>query len=794
MKTNLAFVALFPLFSLVALAQTDRTVLPPKPSPFKGKIGQTYKDSTPDFSPATPLDPPKGAPNILVILLDDVGYGQLGAYGGPIDTPNIDKLAKEGLRYTDFHTTALCSPSRGMLLTGRDHHEIGLSAITEAATGFPNNYGNIPKSAATIAEVLKQNGYNTFAVGKWHLAPYTAYTAAGPFDHWPLGMGFEKYYGFIGGETDQFAPLLVRDNTILETPAPKGYHLSEDLATQMIAYIHDQQQASTGRPFFGYMALGAAHAPLLAPQAYIDKYKGRFDAGWDEVRKETWQRQLKMGIIPPGTELPPLNPGVRPWAELNPTQKAVYVKLQEVFAGFLDHADTQIGRVLDALDQMGIRDNTLVILLSDNGASQEGGINGTANTDRFRNYNPDSPEEMLKLVDKLGTPESDPHYPMGWSNAGNAPLKRWKQDTHAGGNTDPLILSWPGHIPEGGNFRRQYHHVGDIIPTILELTNVPMPTSVNGVEQMPLDGVSMAYSLTAPDAPTRKQVQFYEMLGSRAIWRNGWTAVAWHKKGDSYDADKWELYDTDKDFSETHDLAASMPDKLKELQALWQEEAKKHGALPLDDRRYERVADPTRPAAAIAKALYTYYPETSVIHPLAAPQLLGKEHDITAFVTIPEKGAEGVLAMSGSEFGGWALFIKDNHLHYVHNYLKLKEYEVTSSTAISPGKHEMEVRYTPTATSKMPDFFTGNVELLLDGRAVGSLTDIKTAGQYSSTTGYGLQIGRNLYTPVSHEYESPYAFTGGLEKVTIKVGKAAPPSRSPANQAQKAKSEKDLPD
>jgi arylsulfatase len=749
-------------------AATDRTVLPPPPPKFGGTINNTYKDSVPDWKPALPLAAPQGAPNILIIVLDDVGYGQLGAYGGPIDTPNIDKLAASGLQYTDFHTTALCSPSRGALLTGRNHHQIGLAAITEAATGYPGNYGNIPKSAAMIPEVLKQNGYNTLAFGKWHLTPYTNYTAAGPFDRWPLGMGFEKFYGFIGGETDQWAPLLAQDNRFIEIPTRKGYHLSEDLVDRTVADIRDQQQANTGRPFFAYLAFGAAHAPLHAPKEYIEKYKGRFDQGWDRVREETFERQKKMGVIPPDTLLPPANPGVDKWSDLNTDQKKVYARLQEVFAGFLDHTDVQIGRLMAAIDAMGIRDNTLILLVSDNGASQEGLRNGTANTDRYRNYYPDTVQEMLPLLDKLGGPETDPHYPMGWSMAGNAPLKRWKQDVHHGGDTDPLIISWPARIKKPG-IRRQYHHLVDIVPTLLEATNLPAPTSVNGAEQMPLPGVSMAYTFDNADAPTQKKLQYYEMLGSRAIWADGWTAVTWHQKDVSWDDEKWELYNTANDFSQAKDLASENPAKLKELQDLWWQEAKKYNVLPLDDRRYERVADPTRPVAAATRPSYTYYSDTSVVHPLAAPQLLGRDHTVTAYVTIPDSRTEGVLAASGGEFGGWALFLKDGKLHYSHNYLKVQEYEVSSTGQVPAGQRKLSFHFAPKKKSLKPDFFTGDVTLFIDGVKSGELKDIKMAGQYSAVTGYGLLIGRNTGTPVSHLYKPPFRFTGKLDKVTIEV-------------------------
>ncbi len=753
------------------ITRIDRTVLPPPTPAFEGRIGLNYKESTPDFSPAMPVIAPQGAPNILIVALDDVGYGQLGCYGGPIDTPNIDKLAARGLRYNNFHTTALCSPSRGALLTGRNHHAIGLAAITEAATGFPGNYGSIPKSAATIAETLKQNGYNTMAFGKWHLAPYTAYTAAGPFDRWPLGMGFEKFYGFLGGETDQWAPLLLQDNHFIETPTRPGYHLTEDLVDRTIAGIRDQQQANTGRPFFAYLALGACHAPLHAPKESIAKYRGKFDHGWDKVREETFERQKKLGIVPKDTVLPPANPGVQAWADLTSDQRKVYCRLQEVFAGFLDHADHQLGRVFAALDEMGIGDDTLVMLVSDNGASQEGLQNGTLNTDRYRNYFPDTVEEMLKKLGDAGGPSTDPHYPMGWAMAGNSPLKRWKQDTHAGGNTNPLIVSWPAKIKDGGAIRNQYYHLVDFVPTILEVTRLPAPTAVNGVKQMPLHGVSMASTFTDAKAKTRKHSQYYEMLGSRAIWADGWTAVTWHRKDTPWEEDRWELYYTDVDFTEANDLAAKHPEKLKELIALWESEAKSYNVFPLDDRRYERVADPTRPVAAIPKKQYVYYPGTSILHPLAAPQILGVEHTITAHVAIPEEGAEGVLACSGGEFGGWTLFLKDARFHYVQNYLKLEQFAISSAEALPAGKHTLGVHVTPTDKHLKPDYFICNAALSVNGKLVGELKGMKVAGQYSAITGYGLLIGRNTGTPVSDEYKAPFAFTGKLDKVTIEPRK-----------------------
>lgn len=750
-------------------ASADRTVLPPPALPFNGKIGQSYQESTPDWNPALPLAAPEGAPNVLLIVLDDVGFGHLGCYGGPIETPNLDRLAASGLRYNNFHTTALCSPSRGALLTGRNHHAIGLAAITEAATGFPGNYGSIPKSAATIAETLKQNGYSTVALGKWHLAPYTAYTAAGPFDRWPLGLGFEKFYGFLGGETDQWAPLLVHDNSFIDTPATPGYHLTEDLVSQAIARIRDQRQANTGRPFFAYVALGANHAPLHAPREFIAKYHGKFDQGWDQAREDTLARQKQLGVVPQDVALSPRDPMIPAWADLNATQKQVYARLQEAYAGMLDHADHHLGRLFASLDELGVRDNTLIIVVSDNGASQEGLQDGVTNTDRYRNFNPETVEEMAGLLDQIGGPETDALYPMGWALAGNTPFKKWKQDTHLGGNTDPFIVSWPARIKDAGAIRPQYHHLVDVVPTILEAAGLPAPTSVNGVAQQALPGVSMLYSFADGAAKSRKKVQYYEMLGSRAIWAEGWTAVAWHKKGEPFENDKWELYHTDVDFAQNEDLAAQQPGRLKELIALWQEEAQANQVLPLDDRRYERAADPGRPVAALARQDYTFYSGTSVLHPLAAPQLLGKDHTITAQVIIPESGAEGVLASFGGEFGGWSLFLQDGRLHYVHNYLKIAEYEVVSDEVVPTGPRALSVHFIPTGANLKPDWFTGDVVLAVDGKQVGELKGIKTGGQYSAMTGYGLVIGRNIGTPVSHAYAVPFAFTGALEKVTVSL-------------------------
>lgn len=751
--------------AVLASMAVAQEVLPRPPQPFGGKIDRTYKDSTPDWSPVQPMLPPANAPNIVMIVLDDVGYGQLGSYGGSIQTPNIDRLAAGGVRYNSFHTAALCSPTRAALLTGRNHHAVALSAITEGATGFPNNYGAIPKNSATVAEVLKQSGYNTFAVGKWHLTPYWAYTAAGPFDRWPLGMGFERFYGFLGGETDQWAPSLWYDNHRVPTPTRPGYHLSEDLVDKSIEFIRDQQQANTGRPFFLYLSFGAAHTPLHAPKEYIEKYKGRFDKGWDWEREIVLEQQKKLGLVPANTVLPARNPGVKPWAELSADEKKLYTRLQETFAGFLDHADAQIGRLLATLTDMQIMDNTLLLVVSDNGASQEGGPTGATNTDRYRNFMPMSVAEMLTQYDDMGGPKTDPGYTIGWAMAGNTPFPRWKQDVHRGGTADPLIVHWPKGIRDKGGIRTQFHHATDITPTLLEAAGVPMPSSVNGVVQKPLEGVSMAYSFADAKAPTRKSVQYFEMFGSRALWSQGWMATVWHKKGDNFDGDQWELYNLEEDFSQSNNLAQKHPEKLKALQELWWVEAGKYGVLPLDDRRWERLADTTRPKAALPKDSYTYYPGTSPVPVVAAPRVLNRSHRITAEVEIPANGAEGVLLCLGTEFGGWSLFVKEKKLVYVHNYLQIQEFNLKSTTEVPQGKATLAYEFTKTGEN------VGTGRLLINGKPVGELAGIKTAPIDYAAASEGLQVGRAWNTPISHNYHGPFAFTGTLKTVTIEFTK-----------------------
>ncbi len=715
--------------------------LPYDPTPFRGEIKNTYNESTADWP--DPVRPPSDAPNVVVIMFDDLGFGQLGCYGGPISTPEIDALAASGLRYNNFHTTALCSPSRAALLTGRNHHSIGFSAIAEMASGFPGHNAFLPKSAASIAEVLRLNGYSTYCNGKWHLTPTAEATAAGPFDRWPLGLGFERFYGFLPGEVDQWHPMITVDNHRVHTPTDEGYHLSEDLVDNAIAMIRDQQQVSSGRPLFTYLPFGAVHCPFHAPAEYIHKYRGKFDQGWDEVRLETFERQKEIGIIPANSELPPRNPGVKPWVDHSEVEQKVYARLMETFAGMVEHTDAQIGRLMEALRELEIDDNTVVMVMSDNGASQEGMRHGTTNTERFRNLMPMSAEEMLPFLDQLGGHDTDPHYPTGWAMAGNAPFRRAKRDTHRGGNTDPMVIHWPAKITDPGSIRSQYHHITDLYPTILELAGLPTPTTVNGVEQMPLEGMSFAPTVTDAGAPEVKSVQYYEMLGSRAIYHDGWMAVTWHKPGTDWDDDPWELYDQRVDYTQAHDLAAAQPKKLAELVALWWDEARAHNVLPLDDRGRDRFVDPTRPTASEKRDVYKYYAGTTPIPNPSLPVILNSPHSFTARFTLKAAGDEGMLVAHGGGLAGWSLYVRDRKVHYVNNYLKI-EMQRQATDGELPVGHEIAVRYEwePTARG------VGNVKLFVDDVLSTEAHDVKTAPMGYSMVQEGLVVaGARLLTP-----------------------------------------------
>ncbi|MGB1504968.1 MAG: arylsulfatase [Acidimicrobiales bacterium] len=745
-------------------------ILPPAPPSFGGEIKATYAESIPDWPP--PTRPPLNAPNIVVILMDDLGFGQLSCYGGPIEAPNIAALAENGLRYTNFHTTALCSPTRAALLTGRNHHSVGFATIAEMATGFPGSNSFLPASAASIAEVLRQTGYSTYCAGKWHLTPTSESTAAGPFDRWPLGQGFERFYGFLPGEVDQWHPMVTVDNHRVPTPTEGrdggAYHVSEDVVDNLIAMIRDQQQVASGRPFFAYLPFGASHCPFHAPEEFIEPYRGRFDHGWDVERARIFERQKALGIVPTDCELPERNPGIAQWDELDDDSKYLFARLHETYCGFVDHTDAQIGRLVDALRDLDVLDDTLVLFFSDNGASAEGGHRGTTNTERFRNLMNMSVAEMMEQVEDLGGPHTDPHYPMGWSMAGNTPFKRWKRDTHRGGNTDPMIVHWPARVEDPGAIRTQYHHVTDIFPTLLEVAGLPTPIRVNGVDQQPLEGVSFAATIADPAAPEVKETQYYEMLGSRAIYHDGWMAVTWHAPGTDWNDDPWELYHQVEDYSQAHDLASEQPEKLEELIDLWWREAEAHNVLPLDDRGRERFIDPQRPSASEDRDVYRYYPGTRPIPNPSLPRILNCEHALTAFITRHTAADDGLLVCQGGELAGWSLFVQGGRPHYVHNVLKMEMHELQGPTLPVGRECEVRVEYHPTEQG------WGTATLLVDGVVVDSSDRFRITPMGYSMVQEGFCVGRSWGTPVAYEhYRGAFAFTGDIRVVELRTDPAS---------------------
>jgi arylsulfatase len=743
---NILCLVLFLTLSITALAQPDRV------------IGRTYKESKPAWEPLPQA--PAGAPNVIYLVLDDVGYAQLGCYGSEIKTPNIDKLAAQGLRYTNFHTTALCSPSRAALLTGHNHHSNHFGVITDNATGYPGYDGRMPKSHATIAEILKQSGYSTFYVGKWHQAGFDEYSNAGPFHQWPLGMGFERFYGFIGGETNQWFPRLAQDNQNIEPPLKPGYHLTEDLTDKAIHYILEQKQVNAGKPFFMNLAYGAAHAPLQVHKRYIEMYKGRFDKGWDKVREETLARQKQMGIVPQNTQLPPRNPGIKAWDELTSDQRRLYARYQEIFAGFLTHTDEHIGRLLTFLEEIGQLDNTVFIVVSDNGASQEGRLTGSFNEMLYFNQLPEDEAHNLKMMDEMGGPMTYPHYPMGWSMAGNTPFKMYKQNTHAGGNTDPFIMHWPNGIKEKGGIRRQYQHLIDVTPMIMEIIGLKQPKTINGVDQTPFEGGSMLHTVNDATAKSRRETQYYEMLGHRAIYHNGWKAIAWHERGSDWNNDKWELYKVDEDFNELNDLAAKQPEKLREMQERWWAEAGKYNVLPLDDRGFIRQAEQqttNRPAT-----MATYYPGGAQIPRSSVLRFQNRSFSLTADVEIPASGAEGVLLALGGRFAGFSFFVQNNRVQFVYNYFGLERYHVNTTAPLPAGAAKLRMEFTSTGEYK------GTAALFINDRKVGEGPVPRTVPLVFSAS-EGLTVGRDPSTPVTESYQSPFAFTGKLKKVVMEL-------------------------
>lgn len=719
-------------------------------------VGRTTAESTP-YWPA-PAKAPAGAPNIIYIIFDDMGFADLGCYGSEITTPNIDALASGGLRYTNFHTTALCSPTRAALLTGRNHHSVGMGGLADWDFGYPGMRGRIAKSAGTLAEMLRGAGYNTFATGKWHLTPTFETSPSGPFDQWPLQRGFDRYFGFLEGETNQWHPELVLDNHHIETPDAPDYHLTPDIVDQSMGFIRQQQSVTPDKPFFLYMAFGAQHAPHHAPKEFIDKYESVFEKGWDVTRTERLARQKAMGLVPQSTQLPPHSPGVKPWDTLSADERRLAVRLQAAFAGMLEHTDLHIGRLVAFLREIGQLENTMIALISDNGASQEGSPFGTVNALRYFNGVRDTLEDNLPHIDQIGQGHLNNNYPMGWAMAGNTPMKRYKQNTHGGGVRDPLIVHYPKVIKDCGGVRHQFHHVCDITPTVLEITGIPAPESINGVTQQPIEGTSFAYSFGNAGEPTRKQSQYFEMLGHRGIWHQGWKAVTWHKAGTSFDDDDWELYHLDTDFNETKNLAKERPDKLAEMIQRWFSEAGACNVLPMNDTVNRFIT--TNPHSVAARRHWELRAGGGRIPQAAAPDIRNRSYRIAAVVDIPAGGAEGVLIAQGDWCGGYALYVQDGRLVHDYNYVN-RHHIVRSDRALPEGRCELVYEMKKTGE------YTGQGTLYINGQACGFIELPRTYRAQASFI--GLEIG-SAPKPSVGEFEAPFPFTGTIVKVLVDLG------------------------
>ncbi|MDR3511699.1 MAG: arylsulfatase [Caulobacteraceae bacterium] len=737
------------------------TYRPPSGEDFHGVVGRTYEDSKPWWPPAKFK---AGAPNVVLVVLDDTGFSHFGCYGSTIATPNIDALAAGGLRFTGFHTTALCSPTRACLLTGRNHHAVGMRAISNFDTGFPNMRGAIPRSAATIAEILRDNGYGAFAAGKWHLAPMAECSAAGPFNNWPLQKGFDRYYGFLQGETDQFFPELTCDNHFVDAPGgpEDGYHVSEDIVDRSAGMIRDLTSLVPEKPFFLYLAFGAMHSPHQAPQAYLDKYRGKFDAGWDVAREAWFERQKAMGVIPPDTRLAPRNPGVRPWAELSANEQRFAARLQEAFAAMLEHTDHQIGRLIACLKEVGQWDNTLFIVLSDNGASQEGGASGVLDEMKWFNGIRESADEAVLRLDDIGGPDSHCNIPWGWAQAGNTPLKWYKQNTHGGGVRDPLIMHWPAGLKAAGETRSQFCHAIDIAPTILDVLGVGSPEVVAGVPQMPVHGVSLAPTFADPAARLARGPQYFEMLGHRGVWKDGWKAVTHHEPGAPFDQDRWELYHLAEDFSEYEDLAEKEPAKLKELVDLWWAEAERHGVLPLDDRNaFALFRASMRPGLPSSRHRFVYYPPVSHLVTDACPPV-ARGWTTSVQVEHPPGPADGALIARGSLNSGFVLLVKNGRLVFDYNDFH-RHTRLEAETTLAPGPHEIGLSVERTGEG-------GEATLLVDGQVVAQGHVPRLLFLISST---GMDLGRSL-SPVTGDYVAPFAYPGRIAKVVFEVPSLTP--------------------
>lgn len=758
---------------------------------FRGKIALDIRDSEPDWGPFAAPKAPENAPNVLYVVWDDVGIATWDCFGGLVEMPAMSRIAERGIKLTQFHTTALCSPTRAALLTGRNPTSVGMATVEEFTDGFPNCSGRIPADAALLSEVLGERGWNTYCVGKWHLTPLEESNLAATKRHWPLGRGFERFYGFLGGEADQWYPDLVYDNHPVEPPATpeEGYHLSADLADKAIEFIRDAKVIAPAKPWFTYLCPGAGHAPHQVFKEWADKYAGRFDMGYEQYREIVLAKQKELGVVPPETELSPMNPyadvksaggqpwpaqdTVRPWGSLNDEEKRLFSRMAEVFAGFLSYTDAQIGRVLDYLEESGQLDNTIIVVISDNGASGEGGPNGSVNEVKFFNGYLDSVEESLRFYDELGGPSTYNHYPIGWAMAFNTPYKLFKRyASHEGGIADTAIISWPAGIRSHGELRDNYINVADVTPTVYDLLGITPPDTVGGVPQRPLEGVSFAAALEDSAVDTGKVTQFYSMLGTRGIWHDGWFANTVHAASPAgwghFDDDRWELFHIGADRSQCHDLAAQEPAKLEELKELWFTEAGKYNGLPLGDLNVFETFTRFRPTLSAGQATFTYYPGTAPVGLGAMVEPRGMSFSILAEVSVDSADAGGVLFKQGAGHGGHVLFVKDQRLQYVYNFMGEDEQSVVAPDPIPLGKHVFGVRYDRTGTVEGSHTPLGTVSLYVDEDVVATLPDVRSHPATFGLAGASIQVGRNSGQPVCGAYPAPNPFTGGtIAKVVV---------------------------
>ena len=780
-RTVLALLALTLALATPTLAQNQNSaggtpdVLPRPDFHFPGNVGRTYLDSDPPQFPQ-PVQAPKGAPNVVLILIDDAGFGQFSTFGGGVPSPTMDRLAAEGLRYNRFHTTALCSPTRAALITGRNHHTAASGVISEAATGYDGYTTVLPRSRGTVGEVLRQNGYMTAWIGKNHNTPTWEASAAGPFDRWANGLGFDYFYGFNAGDMNHWNPILFENRNLVPASTDPNYHLTVDLADHAIAWMRKVKTIAPDRPFFLYVAPGATHSPHHAPQEWIDRFKGKFDMGWDKYREETLERQKRLGVIPSNTKLTVRSPGLPAWDTLNADQKRLYAHMMEVFAAYGAQCDYEMGRIVGAVKQLPDADNTIFIYIAgDNGASAEGGTEGSVNENLFFNGFPEKWEDNLKVIDELGGPKHYNHFPAAWAHAMDTPFQWTKQvASHFGGTRNPMIVSWPSRIKDRGGLRDQFMHVVDVTPTLYEVIGITPPTELNGVQQKPIEGISFAYTFDDAKAKSRRVTQYFEMASVRGLYHDGWMASAiafapWDPIRTGFDPDKqkWELYNIDQDFSQADDLATENPQKLRELQDLWWTEAAKHNVLPLDWRAVERLNAELmgRPSLTGNRKSFTYYPGQVALPNEAAPRILNKSWTLTADIEVPEAGAEGMIATHGGLVGGYGLYVRDGKPTFVYNYLALDRFTFTGREPLPRGKVQLKVDFT----------YNGKAgELGKDAGVTMTVNGSKVAeGRLPHTIpiqislGEGFDLGLDSGSAVDFTYKPPFRFTGKIEKVTV---------------------------